>query len=164
MALTWTKGDFVGLTNSHRIYVGTDKALVLGATGTATATKIYRATVTGTSYSLSNLATNWYGPLVPGTTYYWKIAEVNGTTIWGGFLSDGTVWSFTPSGVITIDDFEDYNRTDDVNANWMTGYAATCPGLPTITPAGTLSFVLDADGKHGNFSYDESTATNNSQK
>ncbi|MGA2678194.1 MAG: hypothetical protein ABSF37_02705 [Sedimentisphaerales bacterium] len=159
LALTWTAGDWASSTDGHRVYVGTDNASVLSATGTNTATKIYRATVTGTSYSLSSLATNWYGPLVPGTTYYWKIAEVNGTTIWGGGLSNGTVWSFTPASYITIEDFEDYNNTADINANWMMGYAATCGGGPPITPSGTLSFVLDADGKHGNFSYDESTAT-----
>ncbi|MGB7581830.1 MAG: LamG-like jellyroll fold domain-containing protein, partial [Sedimentisphaerales bacterium] len=96
-------------------------------------------------------------------TYWWKVTEVNGTTQWGSTGLSGVtapvLWTFTPAAYITIDDFEDYNTTADVNANWMMGYAATCPGSPLITPSGTLTYVLDAAGKHGNFTYSENTST-----
>ena len=154
LALSWTKGDFVGTANSHRVYVGTDSASVTSATGTNTATKIFRTVTTATTYSFTNLATNWYGPLVSGTPYYWKIAEANGSTLWGGGLSDGIVWNFTPTAVITIEDFEDYNNTSDVNVNWSTGYT-TCTAQVEggVNPRGILTYVIDSAGKHGNFLY-----------
>jgi len=154
LALSWTKGDFVGTANSHRVYVGTDSASVTSATGTNTATKIFRTVTTATTYSFTNLATNWYGPLVSGNTYYWKIAEANGSTLWGGGLSDGIVWTFTPTAVITVEDFEDYNNTGDVNTNWSTGYT-TCTAQVEggVNPRGILTYVIDSAGKHGNFLY-----------
>jgi hypothetical protein len=154
LALSWTKGDFVGTANSHRVYIGTDSGSVFTATGTNTGTKIFRTVTTATSYSFTNLATNWYGPLVSGNTYYWKIAEANSAVLWGGGLSDGIVWTFTPTAVITVEDFEDYNNTGDVNTNWSTGYT-TCTAQVEggVNPRGILTYVIDSAGKHGNFLY-----------
>jgi hypothetical protein len=160
LQLSWTAGDFA---TSHMVFVGTNIATVTGATSTTA--KVYRGTQTGTSYPLSNLATNWYGPLVPGTTYYWKIIEINNTTQWGAGLGGAVVWTFTPSSYITIDDFEDYNTTADVTANWATGYNInSCYSFTyqttfpfPVTPTGSMSFVLDALGKHGNFYYDNAS-------
>ncbi len=159
LALRWTKGDFA---TSHMVFVGTDSATVYSATSSTT--KVYRSTQTGTSYSLTGLATNWYGPLVPGTTYWWKVTEVNGTTQWGSTGLSGVtapvLWTFTPSGIITIDDFEDYNNTADVNANWTMGNTiASCydftyqTTFPNVIPSGTLTFALDSLGKHGSYYY-----------
>ena len=51
-----------------------------------------------------------------------------------------------------------------MNVNWKTGYALkACPwhGDPIqffdVTPTGSLSFVLDADGRHVNFYYDSAS-------
>lgn len=163
MALTWTSGDFAASTNGHLVYVGTDAATVQSATSTTA--KVYRGIQTGTSYSLSNLATGWYSTaLVPNTIYYWRVTEVNGATKWGEGISSGPVtWSFTPTGVITIDDFEDYNSTADLAANWGMHYAIPVCDFnalgfvhtPMSIPAtsGTLSFVMDGQGKHGNYFY-----------
>ena len=153
LALQWTKGDFA---TTHRVYIGTDAGSLTSDHGTSTSTKTYRGTVTTPLYSLSNLATNWFGPLVAGNTYYWKVAEVNGTTVWGGGLSDYQLWNFTPTAFMTIDDFQDYNSTADINnANWSSGYDVTvsCNDDGVSNPNGNMTFVIDADGKHGNFWY-----------
>jgi hypothetical protein len=147
LQLSWTAGDWAA---SHQVYVGTDFATVLGDINTTA--KVYRGTQTGTSYSLADLATNWYGPLVPGTTYYWKITEVNGTTKWGGGLTQSVVWTFTPAAYVNIDDFEDYNTTDELQANWETGYEIAVGGGGITGEAG-LKFVRDADGKHMQYTY-----------
>ena len=128
LALSWTPGNF---TNTQMVFVGTDSGTIYSATSSTA--KAYRAPVlprTTSSYSLTGLGTGWYGPLSPGTTYWWKVTEVNGTTKWGSTGLSGVtqpiLWSFTPAAYINIDDFEDYNSTADLTANWSMGYAVTC--------------------------------------
>ncbi|MGD0573065.1 MAG: hypothetical protein ABSB11_08610, partial [Sedimentisphaerales bacterium] len=160
LALKWTPGDF---TNTQMVFVGTDSATIYSATSSTA--KAYRAPVlprTTSSYSLTGLGTGWYPTtLTPGTIYFWKVTEVNGTTKWGSTGLSGVttpiIWSFTPAAYINIDDFEDYNSTADLAANWSMGYSVTCTdpilGTYTVTPAGTMTFVLDSLGKHGSYYY-----------
>jgi hypothetical protein len=82
--LNWRPGRQAA---SHRVYFGTDPNAV--AAGTATA-----KSVTDHSYSP--------GPLNFGTTYYWKVEEVNAVTY------PGSVWSFTTQEYATVEDFESY--------------------------------------------------------
>ncbi|MFH1719753.1 MAG: LamG domain-containing protein [Planctomycetota bacterium] len=42
-----------------------------------------------------------------GTTYYWRIDEVNGANVW-----PGEIWSFTTTDYIVLDDFEQYDYLD----------------------------------------------------
>jgi len=141
LSLSWTKGDFAAGTNGHRVYFGTDSGAVSLA-GTSTV-KIYRGTQSGTSYPISSLYPDY--ALVPYTTYYWKIQEVNGTTIW-----TSPIWRLTAGPYVNIDDFNDYNSTADINANWQSGYS-TC-GDVTIGAAG-LRFITDATGKYMQYTY-----------
>ncbi len=92
---------------SHEVYLGTDEAAV--ADGTALA-----GTVTDSSYAVSGLEL--------GTTYYWKVTEVNeaeAITTW-----EGSVWSFAVQESLVIDDFESY--TDDEGSRiyefWEDGF------------------------------------------
>ena len=52
-----------------------------------------------------------YGPVAVdiGTTYYWRIDEVNGATIW-----KGDVWQFTVNNYIIVDNMDEYG--DDAEA------------------------------------------------
>ncbi len=56
------------------------------------------------------------GGLELGTTYYWRIDEVNDQNVW-----PGEVWSFTTTDHLIIDDFEQYNSLPptDPNHNWI---------------------------------------------
>jgi len=79
--LAWTRGDFAA---RHDVYLGTSLVDVQNAT-TSTA-DIYKGRQDSSGYPVSNLE--------PGTTYYWRIDEVNDAhpdKLW-----KGDVWSFTP--------------------------------------------------------------------
>jgi hypothetical protein len=56
------------------------------------------------------------GGLELGTTYYWRIDEVNGQII-----RPGEVWSFKTTDHLILDDFEQYNSLPptDPNHNWI---------------------------------------------
>jgi len=79
----------------HNLYIDSDEQAVIDGTTPLT-------TLTETSY----------GPLALdlGTTYYWRIDEVNDaetTSIW-----QGDIWNFTTQEYFVIDDFESYDATD----------------------------------------------------
>ncbi len=103
-ALSWRPGREAG---SHKVFFGTDQAAV--AAGTATA-----KTVTDHSFTPASL--------LFGTTYYWRVDEVNTVTY------PGDVWSFTTQE-FGVDDFESYN--DDKNCifdTWIDGYTDSKSG------------------------------------
>ncbi len=92
---------------SHDVYLDTNEATV--ADGTA-----LTDSVTASTYNLDTLDL--------GTTYYWKINEVNEAmtpSVW-----EGDTWSFTTLEYIKIDDFEDYSADEDnqIFDFWIDGY------------------------------------------
>jgi hypothetical protein len=98
-SLTWRPGREAG---SHKVFFGTDPNAV--AKGTAAA-----QTVTDHAFTPSSM--NF------GTTYYWRVDEVNTVTY------PGDVWSFTTQEYGIVDNFESYN--DDNNRlynSWIDGY------------------------------------------
>jgi hypothetical protein len=164
LALTWTKGDWAsgpGDANAlgHRVFFGTNSSAVGNAWNTST-NGTYRGTVSSPVYPLSRLTETGPNPpgaswvLTPGVTCYWRIDEVNTTTgkVYGGKSGfGGNIWNFTPSGAITIEDFEDYNNTADMNANWKK--SGLCPGLSFVA-FGAMNYLIDGTaGKHGSFAY-----------
>ncbi len=165
LTLSWTAGDWTQSTGGHRVYFGTDYSTIsLANTST---TQYYRGTVSTTSYRMSSLYPDW--TLSPGTTYYWRVDEVNNTTVY-----KGPVWSFIPAPYINIDDFEDYNTTGDLNAlgdpniGWLTGYTVYrqganingCTGSYSAQIAkGKFNYVRDSAGKHMNFTYIDEPST-----
>ena len=96
--LTWRPGREAG---SHKVFFGTDPNAV--AKGTATA-----KTVTDHSFTPSSM--NF------GTTYYWRVDEVNTVTY------PGNVWSFTTQEYGVVDNFESYNDSDNrIYDSWIDG-------------------------------------------
>ena len=102
--LSWRAGREAA---SHKVYFGTDQQAVTDGTVPAD-------TVTDNSFDP--------GPLALGTTYYWKVAEVNEAetpSVW-----EGPVWSFSTKQYTVLDDFESY--TDDegslIYETWIDGF------------------------------------------
>ncbi len=89
---------------SHKVYLGTDPNAV--AQGTAAA-----KTKTGRGYTPDSLNL--------GTTYYWRVDEVNTVTY------PGEVWSFTTQEYKVVDDFESYTDKpgEEVFSTWIDGFA-----------------------------------------
>ena len=90
---------------SHQVYFGTDRQAVLDGTAPV-------QTVSGSSFDP--------GAMGLGTTYYWKVAEVNEAETPGSW--QGGVWSFTTREYLVVEDFESYD--DDANRiydTWIDG-------------------------------------------
>jgi hypothetical protein len=151
LQLSWTAGDWAG---THNVYFGTNAGEV-GAGTTTKTTGVFRGTVTSPAYPLARLLETGANPpgasftLQAGTTYYWRVDEVNSTTVF-----KGNVWSFTPAAYINIDDFEDYNSTDELTANWPDGYSVT--GCTSLTGNAGRVLIRDANGKYLQYSYSDS--------
>jgi hypothetical protein len=95
---------------THDVYLSSDEQAVIDGNAPTTLTEAS------------------YGPLSLdlGTTYYWKINEVNEAetpTTW-----QGDIWNFTTHEYFVVDDFEDYNDypPDEIWSTWIDGY-----GVPT---------------------------------
>jgi hypothetical protein len=142
--LNWRPGREAG---SHKVFFGADPNAV--AKGTATA-----KTVTDHAFDP--------GTLTYGTTYYWKVDEVNTVTY------PGDVWNFTTREFAAVDDFESY--TDDKNRiydSWidgltdgksgsMVGYMTAPFAEQTIVHGGKQSMPLAYDNTKSPF-YSETT-------
>ncbi len=98
--LNWRPGR---KATSHQVYIGTDPNAV--AKGTMAA-----KTATTHSYTPD--------PLNLGTTYYWKVDEVNAVTY------PGEVWSFTTQAFKVVEDFESYTDKagQEVFSTWIDGF------------------------------------------
>jgi hypothetical protein len=97
--LNWWPGREAG---SHQVFFGTDPNAVANGT-------VAGKTVTDHAFTP--------GTLNLGTTYYWKVDEVNTVTY------PGDVWSFTTQEFAAVDDFESYNDDDNrLYDAWIDGY------------------------------------------
>ncbi len=106
VSLDWRSGREAA---AHDVYLGTDAQAV--ADGTASV-----ETVEESRYDLMDLNL--------GTTYYWKVNEVNEAatpSVW-----EGAVWSFSTLPYVTVEDFEVYD--DDIESGtaifqtWIDGW------------------------------------------
>ncbi|MCK4914060.1 MAG: LamG domain-containing protein [Planctomycetes bacterium] len=104
--LSWAPGRDVQATNEHGVYFGTDWDDVNDANSSSHPNVVY------TVRDVNNYDP---GTLDLGTTYYWRVDEVNGTTIW-----PGEVWSFTTINHIVLEDFENppYGTYQELQAVW----------------------------------------------
>ncbi len=107
--LSWTAADNAA---SHQVYLGLDKNTVRSAD---TGSPEYKGSKVMGDESYDS------GLLELGTTYYWRVDEVdNGNPV------KGPVWSFTVGDYFMVDDFESY--TDDDTAgeavwqHWIDGF------------------------------------------
>ncbi|MCH7557974.1 MAG: discoidin domain-containing protein [Planctomycetes bacterium] len=105
---------------THDVYLSTDEQAVIDG-------NVPVSTVTETSY----------GPLSLdlGTTYYWKINEVNDAETPATWESD--LWSFTTTDHIIVDGFEGYNDypPDEIWNTWIDGYGVPANGATVGYPA-----------------------------
>jgi hypothetical protein len=97
-SLIWSPGDKAA---QHDVYLGID-AIAVGSATTSDTTGIYRGRQDANSYTPPN-------GFEPIHVYYWRIDEFNTDTT----ISKGRVWSFTVAPYLIVDDFENYNDTDN---------------------------------------------------
>jgi hypothetical protein len=144
VVLSWDAGVVAA---SHEVYFGTDADTVKNAT---TASPEYKGP--------KALGEESYDPgmLTLNSTYFWRIDEVNGVSPDSPWA--GNVWSFSTGDFFVIDDFEDYNLTDNqIWFAWNDGLGAGLPGTPDYIPGnGTGSAVGDETTP----SYTEETIVN----
>ncbi|MCH8120215.1 MAG: discoidin domain-containing protein, partial [Planctomycetes bacterium] len=105
--------------DKHDVYFSSDEQAVIDGNAPVT-------TVTETNY----------GPLSLdlGTTYYWKINEVNEAetpTTW-----QGDIWNFSTREFFVVDGFEDYNDypPDEIWSTWVDGYGVPANGATVGYP------------------------------
>ena len=118
--LDWTPGVYA---DKHDIYLGNSFDAVNDANST---------NVPADVILIQDLESNSYDPdgLVPGTTYFWRIDEVNDTDIW-----KGDIWSFTtkfPGTAYIIGDWED-------NMDGWTKYGGNTATVGYSTSGATLN-------------------------
>ena len=118
--LSWRAGDFAV---SHDVYLGDNFDDVNdGAEGT------FRGNQAETYFIAGFPGFAYPDGLIRGTTYYWRIDEVNDTepnSPW-----KGNVWSFKIANYLGVDDFEDYNDypPDEIFSTWIDGYEVATNG------------------------------------
>ncbi|MHC4572831.1 MAG: exo-alpha-sialidase [Planctomycetota bacterium] len=116
--LSWTEGEDIGDVNAHDVYFGTDYNAVRDANTSNDPWSVYAG----------RHDTNLFAPpssLEWGTTYYWRIDEVNESdpNIW-----QGLVWSFTTNDGNAYNPKPAHGETMvplDVRLTWTPGCFAT---------------------------------------
>jgi hypothetical protein len=112
--LTWAPG---ALATSHDVYIGENPADVEAGTGDT-----FQGNQTSTDLTIGFAGFLYPDGLVPGTTYYWRIDEVDSTNTY-----KGDVWSFTiaPKKAFNPDPINGADSVDlDVELNWASGFGA----------------------------------------
>jgi hypothetical protein len=145
--LTWRAGEFAV---SHNVYVGDNRDDVDAAT---TDSDLFRGNQTGIFYIAGFPGYAYPDGLVPGTTYYWRIDEVNDAdpnSPW-----KGPIWSFSvPPKTAYNPNPADGAAIADVDAalTWTPGYGAklhtmyfgedydTVANSAAGTPVGTANY------------------------
>jgi hypothetical protein len=136
--LSWRAGD---LAVSHDIYMGEDFGDVAEATRDS---NVFRTNQTDTFYLAGFPGFAYPDGLVPGTTYYWRIDEVNDADPNSPWRGD--VWSFSipPKTAYHPDPADGAEFVDpDATLSWTGGYGAK---LHTIYLGDTLEDVNSATG------------------
>jgi len=143
---------------SHELYFGTDATAVRNATKTSPE---YKGTKARGAEDYAPGALAW------GTSYYWRIDEVNSTNAASPWV--GSVWTFTTADFAVVDDFEQYTDNDAAKQaiwqTWVDGFGTTNNGAvvghtlppyaePTIVHGGRQSMPL---------AYDNQTTARNSE-
>ncbi len=128
-ALTWCPGREAA---QHKVYFGADQKAV--AEGAALLETVSQRRIQPPALDL-------------GTTYFWRVEEVNEASIPGVWAGD--VWSFTTTPFRTVEDFEAYDdECNKVYYAWKGGTAnganAAC-NIPAFAGNGTGSVVGNAN-------------------
>jgi hypothetical protein len=117
VSMSWSSGDYAA---SHDVYIGDNFDDVnTGAEGT------FQGNQTDTFFVVGFPGFPFPDGLVPGTTYYWRIDEVNDTepnSPW-----KGKIWSFSipPKTAYAPDPTDAAEQVDpDADLSWMGGFVA----------------------------------------
>ena len=114
-SLSWSPADG---TVSHDVYFGEDLDEVSTGAGDS-----FRANQGDTFYIVGFPGYPYPDGLVPGTTYYWRIDEIEAD----GTINPGDVWSFTipPKTAFNPNPADGAEFVDvDVELSWMAGFSA----------------------------------------
>jgi len=139
VSLSWEPGDFAV---SHDVYFGDNFDTVNDATQ---ASEAFFGNQAGTFFMAGFPGYPFPEGLVPGTTYYWRIDEVNEAdpdSPWKGLI-----WSFSIPPKTAYDpdpaDGTEFIGPDDVSLTWTPGYGAK---LHTVYFGDEYETVRDAEG------------------
>jgi hypothetical protein len=120
VTLSWRAGDYAV---SHDVYLGDDLNAVSDATKDS---DVFRGNQGATFYVAGFPGFAYPEGLVPGTTYYWRIDEVNDANVASPWK--GEVWSFSiPPKTAYFPNPPDgagFVGPDDVTLSWTPGFGA----------------------------------------
>ncbi|MFH1718281.1 MAG: hypothetical protein ABIF19_13085, partial [Planctomycetota bacterium] len=121
VVLTWRAGREAG---EHKVYLSTNQQAVTDGTAPV---------ITTTEAS--------HGPLSLelGTTYYWRVDEVNDLATPAKW--EGDIWSFTTREYLVVDDFESYNDIPEGEEGSHLIYETWVDGFGTTTNGSTIGYV-----------------------
>jgi hypothetical protein len=115
--LSWIAGDFA---TSHNVYFGEDANNVLNGTGGT-----LRGNQAQTKFTVGTPGNAYPDGLVPGTTYYWRVDEVNDVhpdSPWKGDVWSFTIPAWTARGPYPADGADFVHP--DVVLTWTPGFRA----------------------------------------
>jgi hypothetical protein len=146
--LMWEPGARVGDANDHIVYIGTDQENVESAreghfddmNNCDEDNGVTRCPLDTNSCNIADLVNVDHLP----TTYYWRVDEVN--EAYRSRVPDpwkGEVWELTV-GHIVVDDFEDYDDTNELRITWRDGMELTSPISGSV-----IDLETDANYIHG---------------
>jgi len=152
IVLNWTPGRYASPVNGHKVFFSESfKDVNDGIDGIAQDANSYTPAQS----------------LELGTTYYWRVDEVNGPPDYTVYQGD--VWSFTVAQYLVVDDFEDYNdrAPDQIFNTWIDGWLDPANGSQVgylMAPYAELDIVHWGDQAmpyfyDNNFKYSEATMT-----
>ncbi len=129
--LSWRPGREAA---SHQVYLGTDANAVRNGTAPV-------KTVTEHRFDP--------GPLGFGTTYYWKVVEVNEAATPKSW--EGDVWSFSTREALVVDDFESYTdkQGDEVFTFWVDGMVNSNGSIVGLYPDAVGGTFCETKIVHG---------------
>jgi len=128
--LSWKPGDYTADVNGHDVYIGTDWYEVNEA-----------STTVHPNVGYVNLDVNSYD--IPyflnlDQICYWRVDQFNDACQPDPWK--GTIWRFKVAEYVVIDDFEDYENTEDLWGSWIDGGGNSTGafiGLQSTSPVNT---------------------------
>jgi len=111
--------------------IGLQPQVVLSWSGgpNAVSRNIYFGTTSPGTFQGNQTGTTFDpGTLQLGQTYYWRVDETDGSTVW-----TGDVWSFTVSEVAVVENFEMYSNDNALHAVWTATEGGSVSLEKTVT-------------------------------
>jgi transforming growth factor-beta-induced protein len=142
--VNWRSGRDAG---SHKVYISADKDAV--AKGTAPS-----FSVNTNSFKLSSTE------LKLGSTYYWRVDEVNDTQATKSYAGD--IWNFSTVDYLVLDNIESY--TDKLSGGWGSPVHCLLAVEKTLAHTGKQSVAINYQNDGSQETWVAVTVTNKAQK